>query len=95
MNELTKYIKTNNNFLIPFLIQTNILIQSYINSDLDEEIEENNIIKNSVNNNNENKTKNYNNIFLLLKQNSFISKETIISIYSYFNDTFMENILYF
>ena len=80
INVLNKYIKTNNNFLIPFLIQTNKLIQSYINSDLDEEIKENN------NYNNENK--NYNNIFFLLKQNSFISKESIIPIYTYFSDIY-------
>ena len=88
INELTKYIKTNNNMLIPFLIQTNKLIQDYINSDLDEEIDENNNIKNSINSIKENKSKNYNNIFMLLKQNSFISKETIIPIYSYFSDIY-------
>ena len=88
INELTKYIKTNNNMLIPFLIQTNKLIQDYINSDLDEEIDENNNTKNSINSIKENKSKNYNNIFMLLNQNSFISKETIIPIYSYFSDIY-------
>ena len=91
INELTKYIKKNNNFLIPFLIETNKLIQSYINSDLDEEIKENNNnIKNSINNINDNKSINYNFIFILLKQNSFISKESIIPIYSYFSDIYHE-----
>ena len=82
INLLAKYIKTNNNFLIPFLIKTNKLIQSYINSDLDEENKDNNNIKN------ENKDINYNNIFFLLKQNSFISKESIIPIYTYFSDIY-------
>ena len=85
---LTKYIRsTNNNFLLPFLIQTNKIIQSYINSDLDEEIKENHKDNNIIN---EIKDINYNYIFLLLKQNSFISKETIIPIYEYFSDIYYD-----
>ena len=85
INVLTKYLKTNNNFLIPFLIQANKLIQSYINSDLDEEFKDNNNYNNIIV---ENKDINYNNIFYLLKQNSFISKEAIIPIYEYFSDIY-------
>ena len=88
IKELTEYLKINNNLLIPFLIPTSDLIKSYINSDLDE-----NIIENAINdkNNNINKNNNilkYNHIFLLLKQNSFISKDIIMSIYSYFSNIY-------
>ena len=75
IKELNEYLKTKNNFLVPFLIPTNKLIISYINSDLDEE----NCDENQIN---------YNNIFKLLKRNSFISKECISPIYSFFSNIF-------
>ena len=84
-----EYIKIKNNILIPFLIPTCDLIKSYINSDLDEEIEQNdnnnNIKNNNINIINDDNLYNYNQIFLLLKRNSFISKQVIIEIYSYFS----------
>ena len=84
INELINYIKTNNNILIPFLIPTNKLIISYINSDLDENIKENE----KQNNNIIEKNNKYNEIFVLLKKNSFIDRESIIPIYSYFSDLY-------
>ena len=75
--ELTNYLNTNNNFLVPFLIPTNKLIISYINSDLDE-------------GNCEQNTINFNNIFELLKKNSFIAKDCITPIYSYFSNIFYD-----
>ena len=80
IKEIIEYLKNNNNFLIPFLVPTNDLIQAYINSDLDEDIQEND--------NKEKNLLNYNRIFYLLKKNSFISKEIIMSIYSYFSSVY-------
>ena len=75
--ELTKYLNTNNNFLVPFLIPTNKLIISYINSDLDED----NLKQNTIN---------FKNIFELLKKNSFITKDCITPIYSYFSNIYYD-----
>ena len=96
IKEFIEYIKKKIIFLYLFLIPTYNLITSYINSDIDEEDEQNNNIYNNIYNDNQNNINiinennifNYNQIFLLLKQNSFISKEIIIKIYSYFSNIY-------
>ena len=71
---MVSQLKLGINIFIPFLEILPNLIKSYIKSDLDEEGED---LK-------------YNEVFKLLKFNSFISRENLFPIYEYFSDIFFE-----
>ena len=75
IEQLKKLLKEGINIIVPFLEICPILIKSYIESDLDEEGEE---LK-------------YNEVFKLLKINSFISREYLYPIYEYFSDIIFYN----
>ena len=70
IEELSKFLNTGYNIIIPFLDLCPALINSYIESDLDEEEGENEL--------------KYIKIFELLKCNSFISRGYLYPIYDYF-----------
>ena len=73
ISELNKFISVeNNNIILPFLNPTPSLVQSYINSDLDET---------------DNSFK-YINIFQKLIDNSFINRENLFPIFSFFSDLY-------
>ena len=74
IEELITQLKLGINIFIPFLEIFPNLIKSYIKSDLDEEGED---LK-------------YNEVFKLLKLNSFISRENLFPIYEYFSDILYE-----
>ena len=74
IEELITQLKLGINIFIPFLDILPNLIKSYIKSDLDEEGEG---LK-------------YNEVFKLLKLNSFISRENLFPIYEYFSEIFYE-----
>ena len=74
IEELITQLKLGINIFIPFLDLFPNLIKCYIKSDLDEEGED---LK-------------YNEVFKLLKLNSFISRENLFPIYEYFSDLFYE-----
>jgi hypothetical protein len=80
IEELILQLKSGINILVPFLDIYPILVKAYIESDLDEESEEENEV--------EKKDVKYNEIFKLLKINSFISRENLYPIYEYFSDLY-------
>ena len=73
IKELIIQLNRGNNIIIPFLNLCPFLVEAYIESDLDED--------------NKDDFK-YNEVFKLLKINSFINKEYIFPIYEYFSDLY-------
>ena len=75
INQLHNYAKNNENIIFPFLNVCPTLVKAYIESDVDEEkIGE----------------YKYMNIFKLLTKSSFISKESLFPIYSFFSNIFSD-----